>query len=253
MKHALFFLLFLLFSSVVLHAQQVAGDLENRADSLFENAEEQEALEVYQQILDQNPDHYTALWRTSLLYSRIGNRQDSEEEQRDYFDRAKMLAEQALEVDSTDTQSNFVMAVAMGRMALIAGARERVAASRAIKKYADKAIELDRSNPGAWHVLGRWHFKIANLNFIERAAANTLFGGIPGDASNEKAVESMQRAIELMPDYILYHHDLAMVYEDMGQTEDAIAACRNALEIESHTPDDPMLKEECREWIQDWQ
>lgn len=253
MKRAFFSLLVLLLSSTVIHAQQVDSDLESRADSLFDNAEEQEALEVYQRILEQNPDHYEALWRRSLLYSRIGNRHDSEEEQREYFDEAKSLAERALQVDSTDTQSNFVMAVAMGRMALIAGARERVAASRAIKRYADKAIELDPSNPGAWHVLGRWHFKIANLSFIERAAANALFGGIPGDASNEKAVESMQRAIELMPDYILYHHDLAMVYEEMGETQKAIETCRIALEIESHTPDDPMLKEECREWIQDWQ
>ena len=237
----------------LLFAQQDLVDQKQRADSLYESFEEKEALELYRDILEEEPENYKALWRASFLYSRIGNRFNDEGDQKEYFNRGIDLAERALEVDSTDAQSHFVMAVAMGRKALISGARERVAASRAIKKHADKALNYDENHAGAWHVLGRWHFKVANLSWVERAAANTLFGGIPGDASNQKAADAIQKAIDFNDNNILYYYDLAKVYEEMGHDQQAISVCESAVELESRTPDDPMLKEQCRKLIFDLQ
>lgn len=237
-----------------LPAQNASRDsLHLKADSLYENYEETEALRAYENILEEEPENYKALWRASFLYSRIGNRKDDNEQQQEYFNKAISLAEKALQEDSTDVHSNFAMSVAMGRKALIASTRERVAASRDIKKYVDRALAQDSTHAGSWHVLGRWHFKVANLNFVERLAANTLFGGIPGDASNDKAVRAIKRAVDLKDKYVLYHHDLAMVYDEMGEREKAIEACQMALKQETLTPDDPKLKEECRNWIKDWE
>lgn len=234
----------------LLMAQQEKSVLEAKADSLYNNFDENQALEVYKQVLDQHPNDYRALWRTSFLYSRIGNRQGDKDTQKEYFNKAIDLANRALAVDSTDTQSNFVMAVAMGRKALISGAKSRVAASRDIKKYAERAIKYDSTNAGAWHVLGRWHLKVANLSWIERVAANTLFGGIP-KASNQKAEEDIKRAIQLNGKYVLYHHDLALVYKEMGKDQQAISACQAALKLPNLTPDDDRLKQECQDLIKD--
>lgn len=246
------FLFALIAIPCLLQAQSSNGSLAQRADSLYAAFEERQALEAYKQILAQDSTNFEALWKTSFLYSRIGNRLEGKENQRDYYNRAIELAEEALAMDSAHTQSNFVMAVAMGRKALIAGARDRVAASREIKKYADRAIRADSANAGAWHVLGRWNFKVANLSFVERLAANTLFGGIPGDASNRKAADALERAIRLDPKYVLYYHDLAMIYEEMGNKQKAIAACREAIRRPNVTPDDERLKAECRRWIEEW-
>ncbi|MGM0547068.1 MAG: tetratricopeptide repeat protein [Bacteroidota bacterium] len=234
----------------LLFAQDIS-DKTHRADSLYDSYEEEEALEAYRDILEEEPENFEALWRTSFLYSRVGNRFENKDDQKKYFNRGIELAEKALEVDSSDAQSNFVMSVAMGRKALVSGARDRVAASREIKKYADRTLEIDSTHAGAWHLLGRWHFKVANLSWVERTAANTLFGGIPGDASNEKAVEAVQKAIELNDNYVLYYYDLATVYEEMGNDSEAIEACETAVEKENLTPDDPMLKEKCRKLIYD--
>ena len=235
-------------------AQQGNGtSLASEADSLYDAFEEKEALNAYERILNRDPENYRALWRASFLYSRIGNRKGRKETQKEYYGKAQQLAQKALEVDSTDAQSHFVMSVAMGREALIASARDRVAASRKIKKHVDRALAYDSTHAGAWHVLGRWHFKVANLNFVERLAANTLFGGIPGDATNETAAKAIRRAIELNDNYVLYYHDLSMVYDEMGKQEEAIKACRTALNLENLTPDDTRLKNECRNWLEDWQ
>ncbi|MCW9707161.1 hypothetical protein [Fodinibius salsisoli] len=224
--------------------------LEGRADSLYEKHEEEQALELYEQILTKSPENFEALWRGSFLYSRLGNRQEGKDRQKEYYNKAIDLAEQALAVDSTHTQSNFVMSVAMGRKALISGAREKVSASRAIKKYADRAIEYDSTNAGAWHVLGRWHFKVANLSWLERAAANTLFGGIP-DASNEKAAEYIQKAITLDEDYVLYYFDLARAYRELDKEVQAIETCQKAIELPVLVPGDMEIKQQCKELIED--
>lgn len=236
-------------------AQQSNGSgssLAEEADSLYEAFEEKEALNAYEQILNRDPDNYRALWRASFLYSRIGNRKKEKETQKEYYAKAQELARKSLQVDSTDAESHFVMSVAMGRKALIASARDRVAASRDIKKHVDLALAYDSTHAGAWHVLGRWNFKVANLNFVERLAANTLFGGIPGNATNEKAAEAIRRAIELNDNYVLYYHDLAMVYDEMGKQNEAINACQSALNLDNLTPDDIRLKKECRDWMEDW-
>ncbi|WP_372638507.1 hypothetical protein [Fodinibius sp.] len=246
--------LLVIFSLAFLPATFIAQELDpiiHKADSLYAEYQEEQSLELYDQVLEQEPDHYKALWRSSFLYSRIGNRLDEEANQEDYFNRAIELAEKALAVDSTDSQSNFVMSVAMGRKALISGARDRVAASRAIKKYADRAISYDSTNAGAWHVLGRWHFKVANLSWVERLAANTLFGGVPGNASNEKAAEYIEKAISLEGQYARYYYDLARVYEELGRDKQAIETCQAAIDLPVLTVDDMEIKNQCHQLIGD--
>ena len=232
-------------------AQGTVDQLKSRADSLYTSYHEQEALEVYKKVLERAPEDYTALWRTSFLMSRIGNRQEEKDAKKSYFNRAKAYAQKALEVDSTDAESNFAMAVAMGRMALISGARDRVAASRDIKKYAERALKYDPDHAGALHVLGRWHLKVANLNFAERMAANVLFGGVPKGASEEKAVEYLERAVSLKPNFILYRYDLARAYDETGQEQKALSTLNKALTLEPRTPDDPGILKECLELMDD--
>lgn len=243
----------LLLMGISVSAQHSLSQKINRADSLYHAYENEKALQVYKRVLKENPQNFSALWRSSLLYARIGNRFDEEDKQKEYYTSALTLAKRALDVDSTHSQSNYVMAVAMGRKALIAGAKERVAASRQIKHFAEQAIKYDSTNAGAWHVLGRWHYKMANLSWIERAAANTLFGGIPGDPGNAKAARYIRKAIHHNDQFILYHRDLANVYKELGWEKKTIASCWQALELSAVRPGDQSLKDECRSLINDLQ
>lgn len=245
-------LAFLLHSLTAAQANTISV-LKAKADSLFKNFDEEGALQVYEQILEKHPADYETLWKASLLYSRVGYRLEAKDDQEKFYSKAKMMAEQALKHDRAGTNAHFAMAVAWGRMAQISGARDRVAASKVIKKHVDQSIKADSTNSGAWHILGRWHFKIANLSFIERLAANTLYGGIPRDASNGSAEEAIKKAIELNPRYPLYYYDLALVFDERGEEEQAMKTCREALKLEPAGPDDKRHKENCRELIRDLQ
>jgi tetratricopeptide (TPR) repeat protein len=145
------------------------------------------------------------------------------------------------------------MGVAMGRMALISGARERVAASRKIRQHAMKALELNPEHAGAHHLMGRWHYKVANLNFAERMAADYLFGGIPGEASNKKAIQHLEKAVQLDPNIVLYHYDLAQVLVDEDEYEQAQKHLEEALSLSTNNPDDEIYKPKARALLKDIQ
>jgi|AntRauTorcE11898_2_1112593.scaffolds.fasta_scaffold07198_2 tetratricopeptide (TPR) repeat protein len=245
------FAAFILIFSVAFSAAAQSSTEMARADSLFQNYHEKEALVLYNDILDENPQNFKALWRSSLLYARIGNRLKDSDEKEDFFINANKRADRALQVDPTHTQSNLVKSIAMGQMALIGGTRDRVAATRDIKKYAERSLKADSTNPGPWHVLGIWNYEVSDLNFAERMAANVLFGGIPDGASLENAVNYIEKAIELNPDFLLYYYDLARSYKEMGKDSQAIASCQKALQKPTVAPDDDKIKQDCRELIDD--
>lgn len=214
---------------------------------------EESAVNQYLAALKMDPANYEALWNTSFLYSKIGFRQKDDDKKKQYFNLSRQYAIKALQVDSADAKSNFVMAVAMGRMALISGAKDKVAASRDIKRYIDKSIKLDPGFADSYGVLGRWHYEMANLNFVERTFANWFFGGLPTGASVDNAIAAYKKAISLDPSYILYYHDLAIAYHNKDQDDLAIKTLKQALALNVRTEDDPNWQKECQQMLSDWQ
>lgn len=226
-----------------------ANETLQKANQLFSEYKEPQALEAYLSVLKSEPENCTALWNASYLYSRIGNRFDEKKKKVEYFKKAKELAEKALKVDSTDANSNFAMSVAMGRMALISSAKARVAASADIKHYAEQALKYDPHHAGAWHVLGRWNYKVANLNFAERFAAKVLFGGLPKGASDQNAINDYKKAIEYDGNTMMYYIDLAKVYKAEDQDQEAIQTLQKMLQLQPKTPDDPGFVEEAHKML----
>jgi tetratricopeptide (TPR) repeat protein len=174
--------------------QASVSSMLQKAKTLDETAHEEEALQEYLSILKLDPANNEATRNISLLYSKIGNREKESDNKKAYFKVASQYATNALKQNPSDAESNFCMAVALGRMALISSPKEKVAASRDIKKYAELALSFNPTHAGAWHVLGKWNYEVANLNFAERAAADYLFGGIP-DGSLDEAVKDYIKAI----------------------------------------------------------
>jgi len=219
------------------------------AKSLDASAHEEAALQKFLQVLQLDPNNYEATWNISLLHSKIGNRITNSEKTRDqYFNYAKQYAEKALKLNPNDAESNYVMAAAMGRMALISGPKEKVAASRDIRKYAELAIRFNPNHAGAWYILGKWNYEVANLNWAEKMAANLLFGGIP-DGTLDEAIKDYLKAIELEPDYILYYRDLAMALDQKKFYDEEIRVLNKALALKPATEDDPTYIAQCKELL----
>jgi len=245
MKQLLLFIL--LFCSIHAYSQS-ANDFVKKGMDAMAALNEKQALEHFKKAIDLDKDNDAAYAGASLMYSRIGNRQSSKETQKKYFVAAKVHALRALKLKSASSFNNYVMAVAMGRMALISGSKEKVAASRDIKKHADLAIKYEPSNEQAWNVLGKWNYAVSNLNFAEKAAANVLFGGLP-DGDIQRAIKCFEKSKSLNKGYILNYLDLAKCYIQIGKKDAAKRLLEDGLKLANTMEDDTAHKAEMRKLL----
>jgi hypothetical protein len=115
-----------------------------------------------------------------------------------------------------------MVAVAVGRVALTKGPRERVRSARLVRDEALRAVALDSLHDGALHVLGRWNAEIMRLPGLTKFFAKTFLGAsIFNEASWSNAVTYFTEAIRMNPTNIYHHLDLAEALVDADRQEEA--------------------------------
>lgn len=221
-----------------------------RANHYYEQYRYRQALPLYLEVIETEPDHFWALCRAGYLYGKLGKLFKEKNKQKKYYDKLMELARRAYFIDPDHAESNFVMAWAFGGVALVSGARDRVKAAREIKRFLDVALEKDPRHDRAWYLLANWNFKVANASFFERTAARMLFGGLPKGVTNGDAVDAYRKAIGLRPDSLLYRYELAMALEKAREYGDAVQVLERLLKLEAKTEEDPRLVLKSRQKVQ---
>ena len=200
----------------------------------------------YSTVLEAHPRDYAALWRMARVESEMG------EDARGDDQRARVLAavqraRAAVQAAPDSAQGHVWVAATLGRQALKEGPKTRLALSREIKSEVDRAIAIDPGIGRAYHVRALWNRKIASLNFMERAAANTVLGGVPKGASMENAVQDLLKAIELEPAYVNHHLELGRTYMELGRWAEARAELERAHTLPpTSSPRDARYQNEAR-------
>lgn len=226
------------------------ADFIAKGDEAYARYDNAAALEHYQNAFRADSANYEVAWKLSRAYVDVGEVQEKKETRRTYYQEADNYARKAVEIDSLGAKGHLWRSIALGRVALDAGAKERVQMSKEIKKEVDRALELDPTDDIAWHVLGRWHRKIATLSWVEKRFANMFLGGVPKEASVQKAAECFQKAIELHPEHLNHYLELGLTYEELKQKEPAIAQYQKVLELPVADADDEGFKATARERLE---
>jgi tetratricopeptide (TPR) repeat protein len=242
MKRLMSLLYFTFFLFAATDAQDV-NYLLNEGAQLEKDLKDGEALKKYQEALLISPTDLKALNKCSELNSVIGNRQPDKKQKMEYFNAAKTYAETALKINEKDADANFVMAMAMGRIALISGGKEKVERVKDIKKYADNAIEADPNHYKSLHLLGKWNMEVSSLNVAEKAALKIIYGGLP-PASVPTAIEFFEKARKANPNFILNYLELAKAYKTNGQSDKAIEVLNRMVKLPPRSADDNNYKAE---------
>ncbi|MFI5124611.1 MAG: hypothetical protein ACHQDF_04740 [Chitinophagales bacterium] len=244
------FLLFLALPSLLL--SQDLNPLLREAQQQESSFHENEAFLKYAEILKLQPNHLIALCKCSELSSRIGARLSGKDKMQEYFIAAKNYASAALRLDANSSDANFVMALALGRLSLIAGTRERIVLARDIKKYAETSIRLDPSNFKPYHVLGKWNYEVSNLNVAERSIARLIYGGLPA-ASLKQSIYYFEKSRSLNPSFLLNYLELARAYHRENEKEKAFELLHTVLALPSMIYDDTRVKATAKELLKEWQ
>jgi tetratricopeptide (TPR) repeat protein len=214
--------------------------------------DEKAAFKKYKEVLKLNPGNIYALNKCSELCSRIGKRElVNSKLQIEYYKAAVVYAQMALKTDPKNSESNCVMAIALGRSALSKSGREKIENAKEIKKHVDVAIAADPHNYKAWHVLGRWQFEISNLNIFERALVKILYGSLPPATINQ-AIASFEKARSLRPEFILNYYEMARAYKDNDNKAKAIFYLQYLVKLPIQTEDDHVIKNQALALLKQW-
>ncbi len=219
LQHAGWLLLALACGAAVA-ANPQAEKLIQQGDAAVKAMHAQEALELFDQAAKADPADAEILLRISQQCSNLIAAAKSPAEAEEYARRSLDEAKQAVALLPDNPKAHLALAVAYGRLTDFEDSRTKVEYSRYVKAEAEKTLELDPKEDFAYHVLGRWNYAVATLNPLLKLFAKYVYGGMP-DASLEEAVRDYQKAIEIAPQRVIHHHELARAYAAMGRMEDA--------------------------------
>lgn len=209
------------------------------------------AYQKFQEALSLQPDNLLALCKSSELCSRLGRRQATKQARDQYYTQARNFAQKALQVNPNDSEANVVMAIALGRWSMSRSGKEKIQAAKDIKKYVEASIRANPRNFKAWHVLGRWHYEISGLSFIERSAVKIMYGGLPS-ASLRESIAAFEIANSIEQNFILNQFELARAYHKNDDDTKARAALQRVLSLPIQTEDDASIKTDAQKLLKDW-
>ncbi len=196
----------------------------NSAMTLKSGKKWDESFNIFKHLLNTDSTNIDYLTNTSYLYSKLGNQRSTEAEKQVYYKNALYLSNKAIKLNSNNAQAHYTLALALGRINENASSKQKIANAKVIRFECEQALKLDPKIAGAYHILGRWHRTIADFNFIEKAAINTLYGGVPDGGSFEAAIENFSKAILLEPNEIIHKYELGQTFLDRNNKGDDILA-----------------------------
>jgi tetratricopeptide (TPR) repeat protein len=229
---------------------QTAADLVRQGDEFYAQYNNARALEEYLNASKAEPENYEALWKTARAYYDVADTMTpadpkAADEQRKIYDQSMSYSRRAITVDPKGTWGHFFLSAAWGRFVLTQGKKEQVNASKQIKTEIDKAIEADPNNDLAYHALGLWNRRMAEIGGAQRFFGGMLYGGIP-KGTFEDAEKNLKKAIELNPNYTNHHLELGRTYLSMKKPDLAKPSFEKVLELPDSTSKCPKYREEAR-------
>jgi len=220
-----------------------------QAASLQASYKDSEALAQYQAALKINGQHYESLWRAAVLSVSIGTRYSDETRKKAYFDAAHQYADRALALQPEGGESNYAMALALFSEAGLISARDRLRLFKQLRSHVFLAAERRPDLPEAWQLLGRWYYRVAHYNVLEKTFSRIFLGGYPQGATSKKALDALEKARELDPSRIQYYYDLARMYKYQGRRRPAIAVLQAAIKLPTYTSEDLTMNRLCQQLL----
>jgi tetratricopeptide (TPR) repeat protein len=233
-------------SLAVLGYGQTAADHIKAGDEAYAQFDDQKALEHYLEAVKLEPQSCEALWKASRACVDIADLipaadKDVKTRQMKLYTDGTAYALKAVAANPKEAWGHLQVAIALGKKLLMLGKKEQIDGAKQVRAETDKAIELDPSNHLAYHVLGRWHRRMAEIGGAKRFFGSLVYGSIP-KGSFDESEKNLKKAIELMPNYVNHHLELGITYVALKKNALAEQEFQQAIELPKTTSKDDVLK-----------
>jgi len=226
------------------------GDLINKADVKHEVDDFSANFELLKQAEQLDANNFEVIWRLARAHFDFSDNSEDEAVISDNFYNGLEYAKKALELDDSRAEGHKWYGILIGKVGELEGTKQKILNSYEVKDHTLKAIELDPEDDGNYHVMGRWHYTLADLSWFERKIAGLIYAK-PPQASFEEAAEYFKKAIALEPTDIRNHLWLGNSYVALDKTELAKEEYNTALAITAENDSDRKLQKEAQELLSD--
>jgi len=202
-------------------------------------------LETFKKLCAMDSTNVDYMSNLSFAYSKVGANLSEESKQLKYYAKAKKIAGKAKKANDKHAFAHYAYALALARENENAKTKVKIINAKEIKKECDRALALDPTLAGAYHIMARWHRTFAGFSNFEKAMVNTFYGGVPKGGSYKDALEMFQKAIKLEPWYMLHTYELAVTYHEMGKDDYAKKFVEKAMTLPQKYEDAKLCYKKC--------
>lgn len=203
------------------------------------------ALPLYEQADAARPNDAFILQKIARQYSDLVIEQPDVDAKKRYAQTALDYAQRAVALQPDDAVNVLSLAVCHGKLAVYSDAKTKIRYSRLVKAEAERALALDPNYAWAHHLLGRWHYEVADLGATSKLFVRLLYGGLP-PASFDDGISHLRRATELEPDELNHWLELGFAHAAAGRPEAARAEWTRGLAMPSRSKHDEPAKQRAR-------
>jgi tetratricopeptide (TPR) repeat protein len=192
-----------------------------RALQLLQDSREEEALSLFEAVLQEAPDNYQALLSAAFMHFRIGWLYSDKKGEKDHYMKMRDYARRALDQRPGEYQAQLINLVAKAKTADYLSPRHQVRIAKELQQELEALMAFEQNDPDTIYFLSWLNYKVGKVGSLEKMLASVFFGGLPENLTIENAVALMQKAIDLRPDYSIYYFDLGLFQQRLGQLEKA--------------------------------
>ncbi|KNC84596.1 hypothetical protein SARC_03193 [Sphaeroforma arctica JP610] len=149
-----------------------------------------------------NPTDADALWRYARACHDMATVTADKEKKKAYVYEAHEVAKQALELAPTNFACHKWYAITLSSIGDYEGTKSTIENAFPVRKHFEKALELSPGDATTSHLLGLWHYTIADMSWYVRKIAATIFAS-PPESTYEAARDCFAQAEASEPGFYL--------------------------------------------------
>ena len=219
-----------------------------KTDALHDAGEYETELIQLEELSVEFAEDVEILWRLAQVHFDIADQTEDEEVHKAHFYPGFEAAKKAVAIDPESARANHWYATLIGKIGMLEGTKQKIINSYDVEEYGLKAIELDPSYDGSLHLLGRWHYELADLSWVERTVAKIVYE-TPPKASFEESVKFYKRAIEAKEDEVRHYLWIGKALLKLKDKEEAKRYLTIATEMVPLDDSDKLMQKEAKELL----
>jgi tetratricopeptide (TPR) repeat protein len=182
--------------------------------------------------LSKNTQDPALLWREGRDFIRLGEKEDSSAGELRFYEQARKVLEESLQLQPHEPDAHYWLGVALGRIGQSRGILRSMFLLEPLRQQMDITLSLDPRYEPALHVLGEVYLELPRF-----------VGGNLG-----KAASKFKEARAINPNDLVNLLSLGKAYRDLGEKEKALNVLNAALAV--NAPADPGEYQDNRKDIQ---